>query len=303
MQWIRDYQPNPGRSKAYRTALIITLAGNVLLAVAKGLASYFTGSVALYADTANSVSDVIYSLAMVVGLWVAIQPPDISHPQGHSRFEPLVGLVVAVMMTLAGYEALRSSIARFLTGGAVVEMNLPTIILLSSAAIKAGMFYVLTRIAKQVQSPSLRVTAKDNLSDVLTSIAAFIGILGSNWIGPLLDPIAGVLVALWIFRAAFVAGKENLAYLTGAGADEELREKIIETARNISGVENVHHMMSDYVGPKLIVDMHINLPGDKTLDEVHDINDRVIEALEALPEIDRAYVHVEPDDDPPEPPA
>ncbi len=61
--------------------------------------------------------------------------------------------------------------------------------------------------------------------------------------------------------------------------------------------------MSDYVGPKLIVDMHINLPGDKTLDEVHDINDRVIEALEALPEIDRAYVHVEPDDDPPEPPA
>ena len=297
MQWIRDYEPNPGRTKAYRTALIITLAGNILLAVAKGVASYFTGSVALYADTANSVSDVIYSLAMVVGLMVAIQPPDISHPQGHSRFEPLVGLLVAVMMTLAGYEALRSSIERFLAGGEVVSMNLPTVVLLCSAAIKAGMFIILTRIAKQVQSPSLRITAKDNLSDVLTSTAAFIGILGSNWIGPLLDPIAGVLVALWIFRAAFEAGKENLAYLTGAGADEELREKIIQTARDIPGVENVHHMMSDYVGPKLIVDMHINLPGDKTLDEVHEINDRVIEALEAMPEIDRAYVHVEPDDD------
>ena len=299
MQWIRDYEPNPGRTKAYRTALIITLAGNILLAVAKGLASYFTGSIALYADAANSISDVIYSLAMVVGLWMAIQPPDISHPQGHSRFEPLVGLLVAVMMTLAGYEALRSSIERFLAGGEVVEMGLPTIVLLSSAALKAVMFFIITRLAKEVESPTLRATAKDHLSDVLTSIAAFIGILGTHFIGPLLDPIAGVLVALWIFRAAFDAGKENLAYLTGAGADEELREKIIDTAKNVPGVLRVHHMMSDYVGPKLVVDMHINLPGDQPLDEVHEITDRVIEALEALPEIDRAYVHVEPDEEPP----
>jgi len=299
MQWIRDYELNPGRTKAYRTALIITLAGNILLAVAKGLASYYTGSVALYADTANSISDVIYSLAMVVGIWMAIQPPDLSHPQGHSRFEPLVGLLVAAMMAIAGYEALRSSIARFLSGGEVIAIDLPMIVLLASAAVKAGMFLIVTRIAKQVQSPSLKVTAKDNLSDVLTSIAAFAGILGSNWIHPLLDPIAGVLVALWIFRAAFEAGKENMAYLTGAGADEELRDRIIDTAKNVPGVLRVHHMMSDYVGPKLVVDMHINLPGDKTLDEVHEITDHVIEALEALPEIDRAYVHVEPDEDSP----
>ena len=298
MQWIRDYEPNPGRTKAYRTALIITLAGNILLAVAKGLASYLTGSVALYADAANSISDVIYSLAMVVGLWMALQPPDISHPQGHSRFEPLVGLVVAVMMTIAGYEAMRSSIERFLAGGEVVVIDLPMIILLSSAALKAVMFFIITRLAKQVESPSLRATAKDHLSDVLTSIAAFIGILGTHWIDPLLDPIAGLLVALWIFRAAFDAGKENLAYLTGAGADEELRNKIIEVAKNVPGVKKVHHMMSDYVGPKLVVDMHINLPGDKTLDEVHEINDRVIEALESIPEVDRAYIHIEPEDDP-----
>ena len=59
----------------------------------------------------------------------------------------------------------------------------------------------------------------------------------------------------------------------------------------------VHHMMSDYVGPKLIVDMHINLPGDSSLDHVHDIEDQVVAALEALPEVDRAYVHVEPLED------
>jgi cation diffusion facilitator family transporter len=294
MQWVREHKPDPQKKQAYRTALTITLAGNVLLAAAKGLVSYFSGSIALYADTANSISDVIYSLAMVGGLSIALKPPDLSHPQGHSRFEPLVGLLVAVMMGIAGYEALRSSIQRFLSGGSVIGLDLPSIVLLAGALVKAGMYIIITRLARRVQSPSLRATAKDHLSDVLTSVAAFLGILGSNLIHPLMDPIAGVLVALWIFKSAFEAGKENFAFLTGAGASDELREEIIEVVKNVEGVEAVHHMMSDYVGPKLVVDVHINLPGDKTLDEVHAISDRVIETLEEMPEVDRAYVHVEP---------
>lgn len=294
MQWIRDHNPNPEKANAYRTALIITLAGNILLAVGKGLVSYFSGSVALYADTANSVADVIYSIAMVVGLWVAIQPPDLSHPQGHQRFEPLIGLVVSVTMGIAGYEALRTSIERFVAGGESIALDLPTLILLVSAAFKAGMFFIIRKLATTTGSPTLRATAKDHLSDVLTSIAAFIGILGSNFLHPIADPTAGLLVSLWIFKAAFDAGKENLAFLTGAGADDELRQKIIDTAKDVTGVQQVHHMMSDYVGPKLLVDMHINLPGKASLDEVHDVSDRVIEALENLPEVDRAYVHVEP---------
>jgi len=294
MQWIRDHQPDPERDQVYKKALIITLAGNILLAAGKGLVSYLTGSAALYADTANSVSDVIYSLAMVFGIWYAIQPPDLSHPQGHSRFEPLVGLVVSIMMAIAGYEAIRTSIGRFISGAEAIQINLPTIILLISAAIKTGMFFIIRKMAIATDSPSLRVSAKDNLSDVLTSLAAFFGILGSSFIHPLLDPVAGVLVSLWIFRAVYGAVKENLKYLTGAGADEDLRQKIIKTANGVDGVHNVHHMMSDYVGPKLIVDMHINLPGQASLDEVHEISDRVIDALQALPEVDRAYVHVEP---------
>jgi len=297
MQWIRNQQPDPKRVHAYKVAMIITLIGNILLAVGKGIVSNFTGSAALYADTANSVSDVIYSLAIVIGLWLATQPPDLSHPQGHARFEPLVGMVVAAMMGIAGYEALRTSINRYLSGGAVIELNLPSITLLLSAALKAFMFVIVKKLAAIAESPSLRISAKDNLSDVLTSIAAFLGILGSNLLHPLMDPIAGLLVSLWIFKSAFDAGKENIRYLTGAGADAALRQKIIETANRVEGVQRVHHMMSDFVGPKLIVDMHINLPGDSSLEKVHAIEDRVVAALEALPEVDRAYVHVEPLDE------
>ena len=294
MQWIRDHQPDPEKTRAYRTALIVTLLGNLLLAVGKGIVSYYSGSSALYADAANSVSDLIYSLAMIAGLWLVMQPPDLSHPQGHARFEPLVGLIVSLTMAIAGYEALRSAFERFFAGGSAVELDLPVIVLLVSAGFKAGMFFLIQRLADKTNSPSLRITAKDNLSDVLASLAAFLGILGSNFIHPLFDPAAGALVSLWIFKAAFEAGRENLRYLTGAGADEALRNKIITTASLVPGVQRVHHMMSDYVGPKLVVDMHINLPGEASLDEVHAVTDNVIAALENLPEVDRAYVHVEP---------
>lgn len=296
MKWTRDHQPNPAREQAFQTALMITLAGNILLVVGKGIATYLSGSIALYADTANSLSDVVYSLALVIALRMVLQPPDLSHPQGHARFEPMVGLVVALMMSIAGYEALRSSIERFIAGGSAIEPGLPTLVLLASAGVKAGMFMVIRNLAHKADSPALRASATDNLSDVLTSTAAFIGIWGSGLLHPLLDPVAGVLVSLWIFKAAFNAGRENFAYLTGAGPDESLREKIIATASGVQGNHEVHHMISEYVGPKLAVDMHINMPGDTSLDFAHEISDRIIAALEELPEVDRAYVHVEPNE-------
>lgn len=294
MRWVRDYQPEPERGKLFRQALIITLAGNILLAVAKGIAAAMSGSAALFADAANSVSDVAYSLMMVLGLWMAQRPPDISHPQGHGRFEPLVGLMVTFSMAFAGYEAARNSIDRFITGGAAIELGLPILVLVLAAAGKAAMFISIRNIAKKVNSPTLSTTAADNLSDVLTSTAAFIGIIGSTF-WPLLDPIAGMAVAIWIFRAVFNAGRENLKFLTGAGASPELRDQIVQVAESVAGVSRVHHTMTDYVGPKLMVDLHINVDGAMTLSEAHIISDEVIRRLEELPDVDRAYVHIEPD--------
>jgi cation diffusion facilitator family transporter len=296
MRWVRDYTPQPEQSQLYTKALWITVVGNVFLAVSKALVAYFSGSVAIYADAANSISDVVYSFMMVVGLWMAQRPPDLSHPQGHSRFEPLVGMLVTFSMAFAGYEAARASLERFISGGRAVELGLPTLVLLFSAAIKAGMFVSIRGIAKKLQSPTLKTTAQDNLSDVLTSTAAFIGVLGSDFLTPLLDPIAGFIVAAWIFRAAFRAGKENLGFLTGAGADEEAREQIVAAAQSVPGVIRVHHTMAEYVGPKLVVDLHINVDGDTPLDTVHEISELVMSKVQALPMVDRAYVHVEPDD-------
>jgi len=294
MQWVRDAKPDPERRRLFRRALIVTVIGNVLLAGGKGVVAYLSGSVALYADAANSISDVFYSLTMVLALWMAQQPPDLSHPQGHSRFEPLAGLVVAAAMTFAGYEAAKASIERFLTGGLAVEPGLPTLALLVSAGVKAGMYFVTHRIAEKVNSSTLATAARDHISDVLTSIAAFIGALGSTFLHPLLDPLAGVLVALWIFRAAWEAWRENLRYLTGAGASPEVRRQIAEMAASVCGVKEVHQVITEYVGPQLMVDIHVNVDGNITLFEAHEISDKIQVTLEGLPEVERAYVHVEP---------
>jgi cation diffusion facilitator family transporter len=294
MQWIREAAPDPERRRLYRRAMWITLGGNVMLVISKGIVAHLSKSAAIYADAANSAADLVYSVLMVCGLWVAQQPPDASHPQGHSRFEPLVGLIVALTMGFAGFEAARTAVERFIAGGLVIRPGLPTLVLLFSAAVKVGMYLAIRRIARTLTSPTLDAAARDNLSDVLTSAAAFVGTLGSAFVHPLLDPVAGFLVALWIFRAAYEVGKENLDYLTGAGAGPELRRTLAETASEVAGVQRVHQVITEYVGPGLIVDLHVNVDGEITLYEAHAIVDQVQRQLEALPDVDRAYVHVEP---------
>lgn len=294
MRWIRYFQQNPKTNRLFRRAMAITLAGNLLLAVIKILAAIESGSAAIYSDAVNSVSDVLYTIFLILGLWMSQKPPDIGHPQGHSRFEPLAALVVTISMSIAGIEALRSSIQRWMEGGASIPLDISLLALVISMLIKTLMYTLVHDISRTTASPGLNAAAKDNLSDVVTSLAALLGVLGSDFIHPLLDPLAGVLVSFWIFRAVIGTAKENFGYLTGAGADEDLRNQILEAAKDVPGVQDVHHIITEYAGPKLVVDMHINVNGELSLNESHAICDQVTEKVEALPQVDRVYVHVEP---------
>lgn len=294
MRWIRSFHQREQSPMLYQRAMLITLTGNIFLAVIKSFAAYWSGSSAMYADAANSVSDVLYSILLVIGLWMSQRPPDLSHPQGHSRFEPFAALTVTLSMAFAGFEAGRSSLIRFIEGGESIIIGIPLIVLAISVCIKVIMFIVIRKAARDTSSPGLEAAAKDNISDVGTSFAAALGILGSQFIHPLLDPAAGILVALWILKAVFDQARENLGYLTGAGADPETQNKFQEAVKKIDGVKDVHHIITDYAGPKLVVDMHINVDGELSLNQAHAICDQAIEALTAFPEVDRAYVHVEP---------
>lgn len=291
---IRQKTPEPGRQSLYKRAILVAMLGNAALAAAKAVLAWTSGSSAVFSDAANSISDTLYSALMSAGLYLSQQPADEGHPQGHTRFEPLVSLLIAGAMASAGVTAAYHGMARFLGETRTIDPWWPTVVLLTSAGVKVGMFVVVRRIGRQAHSPAISASARDNLADVLTSLAALTGVWGSRLVSPLLDPLAGVLVAFWIFRAAWEIAKENFGYLTGRGASEELSRHIAEVALQIEGIDGVHQIVADYVGPQLRVDMHIDIDGDVSLYEAHELSNRVRRKIEALPEVDLAFVHVEP---------
>lgn len=293
---VRREQIDGSRLALYRRAIIVAVVGNTLLAVAKGWVAWRMDSSAVLSDAANSLSDTLYSLLMAVGLHLAQQPADRTHPQGHSRFEPVVSVLIALSMGFAGYSAARQGVRRFRAGGAAVSPTWPTVVLLGAVVTKVMMYRRVTNLGRRASSPALRASARDNLADVLASVAAWGGVVGSNVLHPLLDPIAGILVAFWIFRAMGEILYENVGYLTGRGAPTGVNQDIVDAASEVPGVMNVHQVIADYVGPELRVDMHIDVSGEMTLREAHDIAEQVAERVEGLPAVDLAFVHVEPAD-------
>lgn len=291
---VRQESRDLRRQRLYRRAILLSVAGNVLLAAAKGGVAWVSGSSAVLSDAANSFSDILYSLFMALGLYLAHQPADRGHPQGHSRFEPLISLLIAGIMGVAGYAAISEAVQRFRTGAAAIRPGWPSVVLVGSALVKVAMYRLVLDLGQTTNSPAIRASARDNLADVATSLAALIGVLGSNVIHPLMDPVVGVLVALWILHAIREIVRENLGYLTGRGAPPEVRESIVEAASSVPGVLHVHQVIADYVGPELRVDMHIDVDGDLTLRKAHAIGELVEDRVEALPDVDMAFVHVEP---------
>jgi cation diffusion facilitator family transporter len=294
LQSVRPEWPDSHRQRLYRQAILIAIAGNVLLAATKGAVAWFSGSSAVLSDGANSLSDTLYSLLMAAGLYLAQQPADEGHPQGHSRFEPLVSLLIAAMMGVAGFTAMRAGVLRFLSGAKAIAPGWPTAALAGGVLVKIAMYLLVARIGRRAHSPAIRASARDNLADVLSSAAALIGVWGSRFVHPLFDPAAGVLVSLWIFRTTWEILYENLGYLTGRCAPPELTAQIVAVASSVPGVLGVHQVIADHVGPQLRVDMHIDVDGEMTLHRAHAIADQVQAQVEALAAVDLAFVHVEP---------
>jgi cation diffusion facilitator family transporter len=292
MRYTRLYAPNSEQTRLFRNALAITFLGNLILAGSKMAVALVSNSAAIMADGFMSSSDLFYSIMMILGFWISQRPPDRSHPQGHSRYEPLVGLMIMAAMAFAAYEAVAQSVDRFQNPQSIDPVS--SLILIAGAVIKLGMFFLVKKIADQTKNPTLRTTAMDNLSDVFTSSGAFIGALGSFFIHPITDPIAGVLVGLVIARNAFNAGRENFNFILGGGADRAMLDEITRLSRAVPDVLEIHTLCTEYIGPKLVVDMHVNCDGSLPLSRVHEIETEIIAKVKTISEVDRVYVHIEP---------
>jgi len=294
---IREVRPekhNPAQHKTYRNAVLVAFVGNFVLAIAKSFLAWLTGSSAIFSDAANSISDTFYSILMGLGLHLSQRPADQSHPQGHSRFEPFVSLIIASAMGFAGITAIWQSFERFLAGTLTISLGLPTMVLIAAALLKVGMHRIVWQFGTRVNSPAIKASARDNLVDVLTTATALLGVWGAKFIHPYFDPGLGIIIGLWIIRSAWQTATENIGYLAGRGASPDLIRDINRIALEIPEVKNVHRIIADYVGPKVRVDMHIEVDGDVPLKKVHTIVELLKEKIEDIPDIDLVFIHVEP---------
>ncbi len=294
MKWIDDSANDTRNIKWMYLALAVTVAGNLLLALTKWAAAVRSGSSSVYADALNSISDVLYSVTLVIGLLISIRPADRSHPHGHERFEPLVGLIISFSMGFAAWSALSEAIDKLRNGATAVSASAAIPALILSAAVKCLMFFIIREVAKKTRSTALKDAAADNLSDMLTSAAAVVGILLSNAVDPICDPIIGILLSLWIFKAAVSALLENLNYLTGHGVDDAELQSLKQEIESVPGVLGVHKLVAEYVGTKLRLDIHIDMDGSMPLTQLHEIETEIENRMAARQEIDHIFIHAEP---------
>jgi len=283
------------RASALRRVGLLVLGVNAALFAAKGVVYLETGSLAVGSEAANSLADAVYSLVIVGGLYLTTRPPDFEHPHGHERIEPFVSLFVAVGIFAAGGVILWQSAASLLSGAvAVARGPAAAAVLAGAAAVKYLLYRYCLRVGTERNSPAVVATALDNRNDILTAGAALVGVLGAQVGYPLLDPLAAGVVALGILYTGVGVVRDNVRYLVGEAPPEDLRAEIVRRALAHPDVEGAHDVIAHYVGPEIDVSLHIEVEGDRTLREAHDIETAVMESIQDLPEVDDAFVHVDP---------
>jgi cation diffusion facilitator family transporter len=283
------------RKRAVRRVGGLVLAANLALVAAKAGAWWLTGSLAVGSEAINSLADVAYSLVVLGGLYLTTQPPDFKHPHGHERIEPFVSLVVALGVLAAGAGVIWQASTAVLAGDFGRSAGLPAIAVLAGTAVaKYGLYRYVLDIAEDHHSPALRATALDNRNDILTAGAALAGVLGSAAGYPVLDPLAAFVVAAGILHTGYEIVRDNVNYLVGAAPPDDLRDEILERALDHPDVEGAHDVVAHYVGPEVDVSLHIEVEGEMTLYDAHDIETELIRDLESIPEVDDVFVHVDP---------
>lgn len=273
---------------------VLNVVGNGLKIVVEGVVGLSFGSIALLADAAHSLADLVASLVVLVWGRSVYADPDVDHPHGHQRIEPLAALFVGSVIVLLGFNLLYESARGLLVGVSVVFDPLLVGAVLFAMADMYVLFRYTTRINETVRSPALDALAIDCLNDIYTSIAALAGIIGLFLGYPTLDAVAGALVSILVVYQGVEIARENVSYLVGAAPSETERETIIETIRDHPETRGVHDVVVFYEGAQLEVEAHVEVDGSLTLEEAHDIETTLVHSVSTLDDVGDVHIHLDP---------
>jgi cation diffusion facilitator family transporter len=283
-------------STAIRTTRLGIIA-SIILVIVKGAAGYLGHSYALIADATESGVDIVSSGLLWVGLRIAVKKPDEQHPYGHGKAEPLAAIVVALFLIGAalwiGYHSIT-----FIDTPHDLPHKFTLWVLIVVIATKESLYRYVLSVGKRINSRAVQADAHHHRSDVITSVAAFVGIsialIGGKGYESA-DDWAALLASGWVLYNAINIIRPAIAEIMDAAPPTEIINEVRHLAATVTAVKGVEKCFVRKMGFDYYVDIHIQVDGKLTVAEGHEIAHRVKDKLLASNlRITDVLVHVEP---------
>ena len=273
----------------------IAIGTNALLAAVKFSVGLMAKSSALVADAADSSSDLVGDIFLLLGLSRAEAPPDDNHPYGHGKAECLASLALGVLILAAAVTLL----VRAISSVGAAKHPVPGSLALAAAGfsiiVNLALGLYMHRSSKIEHSPGLEAGGTHALSDSATSVAALIGIYLARRGYPLADPIVAGIVSLLVGRVAVGIILDAGNKLMDRAAPEEIVRAVRETATGFPGIWEVHSIRSRCSGSNYLLDLHIQVGPSISVLDGHELGHRLEEEiLSEVPGVLEVIVHVEP---------
>lgn len=281
-------------NKGIKTS-IVTIVINMILTVIKLVAGVLGNSSAMVADGVHTLSDVLSTVVVMVGLKVSSKEPDKGHPYGHERFELVFSKLLSVFLIVTGIFIGVEAFKTLFSGDIKTPGRVALFAAIISILAKEFMYRYTIRVAKDIKSVSMEADAWHHRSDALSSIGTFIGILGARLGLKILDPIAGIVVSFMVIKVGAGLYWKSIRGLVDESADEETIKKIRGLTYGVSGVKNISELKTRIFANKIYVDIDIEVDGCIRVYEGHDIAQKVHDEIEnKIDDVKHCMVHVEP---------
>ncbi|MCL2054691.1 MAG: cation diffusion facilitator family transporter [Oscillospiraceae bacterium] len=274
-----------------------TIIWNAMLSGLKLLAGLFGNSAAMLSDAVHSLSDVLSTAIVMVGVKMAGKQSDKDHPYGHERFECVAAIILALILVSVGAMIGWGGVQAVISGNhSEAEVGVIALVAaIVSIIAKEGMYWYTRAAAKKVESGALLADAWHHRSDAMSSVGSFIGILGARLGFPILDPLASVVICLFILKVGYDIFKDSIGKMTDKACDDAVIEEIRAAVLEDEAVLGIDQIKTRLFGDKIYVDLEISLNGSDTLNEAHSIAERVHENIEEkFPKVKHCMIHVNP---------
>lgn len=277
----------------------VSIVSNVFLTIIKFIAGFISHSGAMISDAIHSLSDVLSTFVVIIGVKLSNKKADKEHPYGHERLECVASIILAVMLALTGVGIGANGIGNIIKGKYIILVSgtLALVIAVVSILVKEAMYWYTRNTAKKINSGALLADAWHHRSDALSSVGSFIGILGAKLGFPVLDSIASVVICLFVIKVAYDIFKDAVDKMVDKSCDEDTIKKIEDIIYENKEVVKIDDLKTRQFGNRYYIDVEISVDKNMSVLNAHDVAQNVHDDIEnRLPSTKHCMIHVNPND-------